>query len=141
MLQGKKMDEFLPAENLLVAVGPTQPGQIVDHGLGQVAYRLVVQDRARRRGAWKAWPGPGPRSGACGRKRRGDVQGLIDEDLPGGVGDGLFTPDDMGDRHGDVIHHYREVIGGNAVTPLKDQVVEFGVVEGDGGLWLGLPSE
>ena len=41
--------------------------------------------------------------------------------------------------HGDVIHHHREIIGGNAVGPLDHQVVQFLVVEGDGALDLIVP--
>ena len=66
-------------------------------------------------------------------------KGLINEELPGGVGDVVFTPDDVGDRHGDVIHHHRKIIGGNAVGPLEHQVVEFLVVEGDGAFNLVIP--
>ena len=59
-------------------------------------------------------------------------QGLVDQDLPGGVGDVVFTPDDVGDCHGDVIHHHREIVGGDAVGALDHQVVQFLVVKGDG---------
>ena len=77
--------------------------------------------------------------GHVGEPGRFDPQGLIDEDLPGGVGDVVFTPDDLGDAHGEVIHHHREIIGGNAVGPLQHQVVQFLVVKGDGALDLVVP--
>ena len=66
-------------------------------------------------------------------------QGLIDQDLPGGIGNMIVPPDDMGNGHGDVIHHHCEVIGGDAIGPHDDQVVQFGVVKGDGAFGQVVP--
>jgi len=51
----------------------------------------------------------------------------------------VFSPDDVGDRHGEVIHYHRKIIGGNAVGPQDHQVVEFLVVKGDGPFDLIVP--
>ena len=41
----------------------------------------------------------------------------------------LLRPDDVGDPHEVVVHHVREVVGGEAVALQEDLVVDLGVVE------------
>ncbi len=45
VLQGEVADQFFPGEDLLVPVGPAQPGQVVAQRLGQEAFLPVFQDR------------------------------------------------------------------------------------------------
>ncbi len=52
------------------------------------------------------------------------AESLEDDDLPGSVRKVVITPDDMGDLHGDVVDHRREVIGGRSVRADDHEVVE-----------------
>ena len=115
-------------------MGPAQAGQVVDQGLGQEALVPVGQDGKGAVALGELGPVLAQHQGHVGEPGQLGPQGLVNEELPGGVGDVVLAPDDLGDPHGDVIHHHREVVGGDAVGPLQHQVVQFLVVEGDGAL-------
>ncbi len=42
---------------------------------------------------------------------RGEPQGLVEQELAGGVGQVVFAPDDMGDFHQAVIDDHSEIVG------------------------------
>jgi hypothetical protein len=51
----------------------------------------------------------------------------------------VVAADHVGDGHVDVVHHHAEVVGGRAVGPGDDQVVEFVVADFDAALDLVVP--
>ena len=57
------------------------------------------------------------------------IQGLVDEDLTGRVGDVIVATDDMGDLHGHVVDNDREIIGRGTIGAQDDQVVQLAVVK------------
>ena len=66
---------------------------------------------------------------------QGRAQGLVKLDLARCVIDVVVASNDMGDAHGYVVHHHGHVVGGHAVATQNDQVVQFGVVKGDGAFY------
>ena len=57
------------------------------------------------------------------------AHGVIDDRLPGGVGEVVVAADDVGDAHVVVVHDDRVHIGRNAVRTQDDEVVEVLVGE------------
>ena len=55
---------------------------------------------------------------------KGKPEGLIEKDLPGGIGEVVFPADDVGDLHQGVIHHGGEVIGRSAIGAHDDEILE-----------------
>src|SRR5690606_6383552 len=55
-------------------------------------------------------------------------------DLARGVVYVVVAANHVGDLHVDVVDHHAEVVGGCTVGACNDEVVELGVVEGDGAL-------
>ena len=56
---------------------------------------------------------------------------LVLQDLFGGVGDVVGSPDDVGEPHVNVVGDDAEVIGRNAVGAKEDEILDFDVGEFD----------
>ncbi len=140
VMQGKVADELFLGENLLVAVGPPEPGQVIVQGVGQNPPVPVGQHRQGAVALGKLGPVFAQHQGHVGQKRRLGPQGLIDQQLPGRVADMVVPPDNMGNVHGDIVHHHRQVIGGEAVCPQDHQVIQLPVFKGDMAFDLVLPA-
>jgi hypothetical protein len=41
----------------------------------------------------------------------------------------VISPEDMGDFHGDIIHHDREIIGGEAIAPQDDEIIQLRIIK------------
>ena len=67
-----------------------------------------------------------------GVDRPAKSQGVLEQDVLGGVGQMLLTTNDVGDAHELVVHHHGQVIGRVAVGLEDDEVVELS--GGHGGL-------
>ena len=124
-------NEFFAAENLLVAVGPTQANQVVDQSFGQIAHFLVGHDGSGAVAFGQFRPILPEDHGDVSEMGQGYFQGLVDEDLPGCVGNVVVAPDHMGDVHGDVVDNHGKIVSGDAVAAFEHEVVQFGVVEDD----------
>jgi hypothetical protein len=57
------------------------------------------------------------------------TQSLVDLNLAGGVVQMVISPEDMGDFHGGIIHHHRKIIGGEAVAPQNDEIIQFRIIK------------
>ena len=128
------LHQLLAREDLVVAVAPAQPRQIVDDGIRQVAILLVLQHRHRTMPLGKLLAvrpvdhRQMPVDGGLGTQRAQDV------DLPRRVVDVVVTADHVGDAHVQVIDHHAEVVGGRAVRSGNHQVVQLGIADGDAPL-------
>src|SRR5690606_37163872 len=128
------------AEDLLVAVRPAQPHQVVEQRVRQVAGvavlhdvggagalgelgAVLVEDHRQVRERWH-----------FGAER------LVDVDLARGVVDVVVAAHHVGDAHVHVVHHHREVVGGMAVGAEDHQVVELAVGDLDPALDLVVPG-
>ncbi len=130
----EELDELIQGEDLLVPVGPSQPREIVQHRLGQVALIAVVHD-ARRAGALGQLLAVLVQDHRhVGVHRRLHAQGLEDVHLARGIVDVVVAADDMADAHVHVVHHHDEVVRRRAVGTGDDEVVELAVGEHDAAL-------
>ncbi len=134
VLHREQIDQFPAAEDFLVTVRPTQPRQVIDQRMRQVAGILVLHHVGR--------------AGALGQLgallvqdhrhvrelRHRHAQRFVDVDLARGVVDVIVAADDVGDAHVPVVDHHREVVGGKAVRAEDHHVVEFAVADLDAAL-------
>ena len=134
MLEIEVLDQLLAREDLLVAVGPAEPGQIVDHGLGQDARVAEGLDRGGAVALGQAAPVRAQDHRDVGELGERVAERLVAEDLLGGVREVVVAADHVADPHRDVVDHDAEVIGWPAVRAHQDPVVELGVVEGHGAV-------
>ena len=104
-------------EDLVVAVAPTEPGQIVTHGFRQVAELGELGDclSAMALGELGAVRPVDHRQ--VGEGRQGPIQGAVDEALAGGVAEVIVAADDVGDPHVVVVSDDGEVVGRGAIRP------------------------
>ena len=122
---------LLEREDLLVAVRPAEPRQVVEQRLGQVALLPVVQ---HRNGAVAL-----RELGAVGAKdhrqvrihRRLDAHRAQHVHLARRVVQVIVAADHVSDLHVVVVDDDAEVVGRVAIRALDDQVVELGVLEDD----------
>ncbi len=92
-LQGKGLHQLVPAEHLpVVARGPTQKRQEVDHGLGKDPLLLVVPHRRGAVALGEALSVGAQDEGHVGECRDRIAQSLMQEDLLRGVGEVVVTP-------------------------------------------------
>ncbi len=66
-----------------------------------------------------------------GKTGEGIPEGLEQENLPRRISDVIVSPYDVGNTHGPIIHHHGEVIGGHAIAPLNDQIIQLRIFEDD----------
>ncbi len=74
----------------------------------------------------------GQNQGMVAVARRRPAQGREQHHLPGGVGDVILAPDDVGDIHARIVDDHGEVVGEAAVGALDDEVADDIRGEGDG---------
>src|SRR3989449_621517 len=127
----EELDQLLPREDLLVPVGPAEPGQVVDHGVGRNAGVAERLDGGRA----VALGEPAPVRPQDHRHVRhlGDrvAERLVAEDLLRRVRQVVVAANHVRDPHRDVVHDDAEVVRGRAVRADEDPVVEPTVVERD----------
>ena len=102
---------------------------MVDEGFGEIA--RVAERRHRVRALAFRHP-PAIRTAdhrQVGIDRRLPAKRVEQVELAGGVVDVIVAANDVADLEVQIIDHHREVVGGGAVRPGDDQVVELGVVE------------
>ena len=119
------------ADDLLVAVAPAEPQEIVAHRLRQEP-QFAILGHAQgavplaELGAVRAMD-----QRDMGEARRLAADRTVELDLAEGVGQVVVAANDMGDPHVDVVHHHREHVGRGAVGTQQDHVVELGVLDVD----------
>ena len=110
------LDGLLRRENLVVAMAPAEPREIIAHRGRQIAHGAVSLDAERavplgKLGAVRPVDQRDMREG-------GNVpaHGVVDLRLPRGIGEVVVAADDVGDAHVMIVHHHREHIGRRAVA-------------------------
>ena len=129
-LERERLDELLERELLaLVGHGPAHEGEVVEHRLREVA-RAPVEVEAHRVLALRDL-----RAVGVAQQRQVAEDRLLPAEAPVELHvlrqrrQPLLRPDDVGDAHEVVVHHVREVVGGEAVALQQDLVVHLRVVE------------
>src|ERR671910_728149 len=125
--------QLLGGEHLLVSgVSGAEEREVVEERLGQVAPLREVLD-ARRAVALAefllVWPED---LGDVGEGRERVAQGLVDQDLARRVREVVVAPDDVAYLHLRVVEGGGEVVGRGVCGLHKHEVLQVGVLEGDG---------
>ena len=121
----EELDQLLPREDLLVAVGPAEPRQVVHHRLGQDPLVPERLDRGRPVALGQALPVRPEDHRDVGEHRQRVAERLVAEDLLRRVREVVVAADHVGDLHRDVVHDHAEVVGRRAVGAHEDPVVEL----------------
>ena len=114
-------------DDLVVAVAPAEPHQVVAQRLGQVAQFAVLLDPDRAVPLRQLRP-----VGPVDQRDMAEfghlpVERAVDLGLAKGVVEVVVAADHVGDRHVVIVDHDRQIIGRRAVGAQEDQIVEFGV--------------
>ena len=127
----EQLRHLLDRENLLVAVRPAEPSEVVEQPLGQEAVVAVLQ-HAHRAVALRQLGAVGAEDHRHVRVgRRLDAERAQHLDLARRVVDVVVAADHVRDAHVVVVHHDAEIVGRRAVRARDDQVVELAAVERD----------
>ena len=118
-------------ENLVVAVAPAEPREIIAHRVRQIAHGAVGLDTERAMplgelGAIRPVDQRNMREG-----RNVPAHGVIELRLPRRVGEVVVAADNMGDAHVVIVDHDGEHVGRRAVRAQQHHVVEVLVGPGD----------
>ena len=151
-LQVEQLDHLVQAHHLLVVAGiPTEQGQEIHHGLGQIALLAIA-------GAYLAALGIVPFEGKHGEAefvavalaqlavahglqqqgqvgeaghRVGPTESTVEQHVKGCAGQPLLSADDVGHLHQMVVNDVGQVVGGQLVgTLVKHLVVQDAAVDG-----------
>src|ERR1035441_9965673 len=137
--EGKGAGELGEGEGLGLAVfgAPTEEGEVVDEGLGQVAHLAEGGDGGCSVALGEALAVGAEDGGEVGKFGNGPAEGLVDGDLFGGVGDVVVSADDVGDAHEGVVDCDDVVIDRDAVRdparPAAGGTDQNRVADGVGG--------
>lgn len=121
----------VPIEDLgLAAEAPAQQGQVVEHGLGQVAALAILQQlgAAVALGQLAAAVGP-EHQRQVHPDRLLPAEGGVQPYLDRRAGDPLFAAQDVADRHVVVVDDHGQLIGRVAVALEQDRILELGRLE------------
>ena len=129
--QVEPLDRLLGRDDLVVAMAPAQPQQVVAQRLGQEAHVAIGID-AERAVALAELGAVGPVDQRdMGIDRLGPAHRLDDLQLPEGVVEMVVAADHVRDAHVVVVDHDRVHVGRRAVGAQQDHVVELGVLDLD----------
>ncbi len=122
--QVERGDHLLGGKNLLVAMTPAEPHEIVAHGSRQVAHGAVGVDaeRAMALGEFRAVRPVDERD--VRHDRNTPAERVVDLALACRIGEVIVAADDMSDTHVVVVDHHGQHVGGRAVGSQQHQVVQ-----------------
>ena len=136
--QVERVDHLLGREDLLVAMAPAEPDQVVAQRRRQVAHGAVGLD-AERAVAFRQFGAVRPVDQRdMGHVRDVPSQRVVDLLLAGGVDQVIVAADHMGDAHVVVVDHDRQHVGRVAVAAQQHEVVEVLVLPDHAALHLVL---
>ena len=118
-------DGFSVREELVVAMAPAELGQIVAHGLGQVAHVPKLFDRLGAVALGELAAVLAEDQGQVGPDRNLPAEGLVEQGLAAGVGEVLFAADHVGDAHVVVIDRDGEIVDHRAVGAQEDEILQI----------------
>ena len=136
--QIERGDHLLGREDLLVAMRPAEPDQIVAHRRRQIAHGAVGIDAERAVALGQLGAVRPVDQRDMRHDRHVPAERLVDLLLPRGVGEVVVAADDMGDAHVVVVDHDRQHVGRRAVGAQQHEVVEVGILPDDAALHLVL---
>ena len=125
----EQLDHLVDAEDLLIAVRPAEPHQIVEQGLGQIAVLPVLHDADRAVALGEPLAVRAQNHGHVGILRRLPAQRLHDVDLTRRVVEVVVAANHVRDPHVVIVHDHGQVVGGGTVAAGDDEIVELPVVE------------
>ena len=122
--QVERRDHLLGRDDLLVAMAPAEPDQIIAQRRRQIAHGAIGVD-AERTVALRQFRAVGAVDQRDMRHyRHRPAERVVDLFLPGGVGQMIVAADDMGHAHVVVVDDDRQLVGRRAVGAQQDEVVE-----------------
>ena len=131
VVEVEPFEELRAAEDFVVAVAPAQAGEVVDHGVCQIAFVAVLRNGFGTVALAHLFALLIEHGGQVGIHGRLFTQSLEDIDLPRCVVDVVVAANDVGDAHVDIVHHHAEVVGGRAVGAGDNQIVQLVVADFD----------
>ena len=141
----KPFNQLRRGKNLLVAMAPSQPRQVIAQGRGQITQGAVGLDPQRPVALGKLGAIPTVNERHMSHIRHRPIHGQIDLRLPRRVGEMINPADNMGHPHVVVINHDGKIIGGVAIGAQDDQIIQvpvgqhhtaLGIVSDDGFAFL-----
>ena len=139
-IQAEPLDGLLSGEDLIVAMCPREPGQVVTHRLGEVPHGLILLAPNRPMALRELLSVGAVDQGDVSKLWRRPSCSLVDGKLPRSVGDVVASTDHVGNFHVMVVDHHREEVGWAAVGTEDDEVVDVLVGHRDGILNLVVPG-
>ena len=109
-------DHLPGGEDLVVAMAPAEPRQIIAQALRKEAHGPVGLDAERAMPLGELGPVGAVDQRDMGHDRHLPAHGLVDLRLSGRVGEVIDAPDHMGDAHVVIVHDDGELIGRRAVA-------------------------
>ena len=93
---------------------PAQQGHVVGQGFGGVALGAEIAHRCHAIALGELAALLVEDQRRVGKHRCCGAEGLVEQQLLGGVGDVVFAADHMADGHGGIVHHHHQVVEGVA---------------------------
>ena len=135
MVEVEPFDGLFAADDLVVAMTPAEPEEVIADRFGQIAELVAVGIDPERAVALAELGAVGPVDQRhVGVGRLGPAHRLDDRQLAEGVVEMVVAADDVGDAHVVIVDHDCEHIGRRAVRAQQDEVVELGVLHGHAAL-------
>ena len=135
MVDIKPGDRLFAADDLVVAVAPTQSEQVVEHGFRQDAQLIAIRVHAQRAVALRQL-GPvrsvDQRDVAIGRTR--PAHRVEDRQLAKGIVEVVVTPDHVGHTHVVIVDDDGQHVGRRAVGAQQHEIVQLRIRDRDHAL-------
>src|SRR3972149_3203184 len=128
-LQREFPDKLVHREYLLVACRPSEPREVVDERVRQIAHLFICHDGCRAVALGEPCLVRAEYHGQVREYRQLMAERLVKEHLLRSVVYVVVAPYDVGYVHRSVVHDYAEVIRRRAVAPEYDEVLDGRVVE------------
>ena len=139
MVEAEPFDRLLAADDLVVAVAPAEPKQIIGQRLRQDSELVAIGIDPERPVALAELGAVGPvdqRDMGVGRLR--PAHRADDRELAEGVVEMVVAADHVSDPHVVIVDHHRKHVGRRAVRAQQDEIVELGILDRDPALHLVL---
>ncbi len=126
--EGKPFDSLSPGNDLVIAMAPAEPQQVVEHRVRQYPHVAIGVDTQRAMAFRQFGAIIAVDQRDMGIDRFGPAHRLDQRQLPEGVVEMVITADQMGHAHVMIVDDDREHIGGRAIRAQQDEVVDLAIL-------------
>ena len=131
-LKRKKIDQLPPAKHLaIIPRRPSEKGQEVEEGIGQVAHFGISHDRSCAMAFRKALLIGSQDERQMSKLGEGSAGRLVQENLFWRIGDVVCAADHMRNPHIQVVGHNSQVIRGNSVGSQQNEIFQVLILDLD----------